>query len=80
MFTGLIEETGTIRTIEKNGDGLDITIEATTVLDDLSIDDSVAVNGCCQTVVAHDRQSFRVTAIAETLTKTTLGPGKTLDY
>ncbi|MBL7999308.1 MAG: riboflavin synthase [Candidatus Kapabacteria bacterium] len=74
MFTGLIEETGRIVSVEEYGNGgKRFTIGASAILDDCSIDDSIAVNGVCLTVVMHDNNGFSVQAIAETLTKTTLG-------
>lgn len=73
MFTGLVEETGVVRTVRPQGGGRRLTIEARRVMDDLKIDDSVAVNGCCQTVVARTATTFDVEAIEETLAKTTLG-------
>lgn len=73
MFTGLIEELGTVATVEDVGDGRTFTINATTVMDDLQIDHSIAVNGCCLTVTHRTDSAFRVTAVAETLRKTTLG-------
>lgn len=73
MFTGLVEETGVVRAVRPQGGGRRLTIEARRVMDDLKIDDSVAVNGCCQTVVARTETTFDVEAIEETLAKTTLG-------
>lgn len=73
MFTGLIEELGTIGSIKKLGDGSELTINASKVLSDVSVDDSIAVNGCCLTVTSFDETSFTATAIAETLLKTSLG-------
>ena len=73
MFTGLIEELGTIKSIDPQGDGSVFTIKASTVLDDVNVDDSIAVNGCCLTVTSFNDDSFTVTAIAETLKKTSLG-------
>ena len=73
MFTGLVEETGVVRSVRPFGRGRRLTIEAVRVMDDLKIDDSVAVNGCCQTVVARTDNTFDVEAIEETLAKTTLG-------
>lgn len=73
MFTGLVEETGVIRTVRPQGGGRRLTIAAQCVMDDLKIDDSVSVNGCCQTVVSRTETTFDVEAIEETLAKTTLG-------
>lgn len=73
MFTGLIEETGTIREVRTEGGAKRITVGARKVMEGLKIDDSVAINGCCQTVVAVDHDRFTVVAVEETLRKTTLG-------
>ncbi len=73
MFTGLIEEIGVIAAVETDGGARRITVAAPTVCGDLSIDDSVAVDGCCQTVVRVDCAHFDVVAVEETLKKTTLG-------
>ena len=71
MFTGLIEEIGIIDSIINLGGGKRIKVKANNILDDIKIDDSVAINGCCQTVVKFDKNSFEVVAIEETLRKTT---------
>lgn len=73
MFTGLIEEIGKIKSINRMGGGITITVSATKILSDVKVDDSIAINGVCQTVTAHDSTSFQVTAVEETLAKTTLG-------
>ena len=73
MFTGLIEEVGTVAVAADTGDGKRFTIAASTVMDDLAIDDSIAVNGCCLTVTSRTDEAFDVTAVAETLRKTTIG-------
>ncbi len=72
MFTGLIEETGRIKSIRPEGGGYRIVVSATKITSDLNVDDSVAVNGVCQTVVACDSHSFEAVAVEETLRKTTL--------
>jgi riboflavin synthase len=73
MFTGLIEEIGTVRMIRASERGLSIEIAATAVLDDLAIGDSIAVDGVCQTVVAHTVAGFSVEAMGPTLERTTFG-------
>jgi len=73
MFTGLIEEIGTVSSYTPSGDGAVIVIAGGAVMDDLNIDDSIAVNGCCLTVAQRDETTFTATAVAETLKKTTLG-------
>ena len=73
MFTGLIEEVGTIAMATDTGDGKRLVISASEVLGDLDVDDSIAVNGCCLTVTSRTEEAFEVTAVAETLHKTTTG-------
>lgn len=73
MFTGLIEEVGIITEAVHDGDGRHLTITAPHVSADVAVDDSIAVNGCCLTVTAHTPTTFTVTAVAETLRKTTVG-------
>jgi riboflavin synthase len=73
MFTGLIEEVGTIIEAAPDGGAVRLTVAGSTVREGLSVDDSVAVDGCCQTVVALDESSFTMVAVEETLRKTTLG-------
>ena len=50
MFTGIVEELGTVERVEDQGDAVRLTIRAETVLDDVRPGDSIAVNGCCLTV------------------------------
>lgn len=64
---------GRVASVEGNGSGIDITVQADTTLDDLNVDDSIALNGCCQTVIRRTDSTFTVTAVEETLKKTTLG-------
>ncbi len=73
MFTGLIEETGRIKALTKEGSNITFTISAKRVIEDVKIGDSIAVNGVCLTVTEYDKDSFKVTAIAETLGLTNLG-------
>lgn len=72
MFTGIIEDLGTINKIEKDGGNLHITVD-TSITNELKIDQSVAHNGVCLTVVSIDGNQYTVTAIQETLNKTNLG-------
>jgi riboflavin synthase len=73
MFTGLIEEVGTIHSISHHADSARIVVQGAMVSHDLKVDDSIAVNGCCLTVTEIDEQRFVVVAVRETLSKTTLG-------
>lgn len=72
MFTGIIETLGTVQQLQKEGENLHITI-ACPLSQELKIDQSVAHNGVCLTVVALEEGAYTVTAIAETLEKTNLG-------
>ncbi|MDF3028034.1 MAG: riboflavin synthase, alpha subunit [Fluviicola sp.] len=72
MFTGIIETLGTVRAIEKDQSNVHFTVESA-ITHELKIDQSVAHNGCCLTVVKIDGDSYVVTAIQETLDKTNLG-------
>lgn len=72
MFTGIIETLGIITRLEKEQENLHITIKSQ-FTKDLKIDQSVAHNGVCLTVVAIDGDEYTVTAIKETLDKTNLG-------
>jgi riboflavin synthase len=73
MFTGIIKEIGTITSIRKKGGGIILSVNAPKCATELNIDDSVALNGVCQTVIATKGKSFEVEAVEETLKKTTLG-------
>lgn len=75
MFTGIIEEIGTVTAIEKDAGNIHFTIESK-LSSELKIDQSVAHNGCCLTVVALNDGRHTVTAIHETLTKTNLSDWK----
>lgn len=78
MFTGIIESTGRIDNIEKEQQNVHITIESD-LTNELKIDQSVAHNGVCLTVVALTENKYTVTAIKETIDKTNLGTWKTND-
>jgi len=73
MFTGLVEEKGTLKEKIPTGDGFQFVIEANKIMDDIQIGSSVAVNGCCLTVVRIEDNTFAVDTIEETLNKTNLG-------
>lgn len=72
MFTGIIETLGIVQNIQKEGDNIHFTI-ASNISNELKIDQSVAHNGVCLTVVKLDESSHTVTTIDETLQKTNLG-------
>ena len=71
MFTGIIEHLGTIETLVVDGDGGRITVRAPSLAASLAVSGSVAVNGCCLTVVACNKRTFSADLSAETLNKTT---------
>lgn len=72
MFTGIIESIGEVVRIEKKGSNIDFTLKCP-FTQELKIDQSLAHNGTCLTVVAIDGEEYTVTAINETLKKTNLG-------
>ena len=72
MFTGIIEEVGEVVRVVREGANLHFFVKCT-FTKELKIDQSVAHNGVCLTVVAIDGDVYQVTAIAETLAKTHLG-------
>lgn len=73
MFTGIVEEVGTIRHIESRADYQRTTIAAKQVLNGVKIGDSIAIEGACHTVVHFDTDTFVIESVAETLQRTTLG-------
>ena len=73
MFTGLIEEVGSVQAVEERPDGRRFWIAGTLVSSDAKLGDSIACSGCCLTAVAVERARFAVEAVPETLRVTTLG-------
>lgn len=78
MFTGIIETLGTIQDIRKENDNIHVTVDSA-ITGELKIDQSVAHNGICLTVVKIENNTYTVTAIKETIEKTNLGDWKTGD-
>lgn len=72
MFTGIVEELGTVEAVEDQGDAIRLTIRATTVLEDAGLGDSIAVNGCCLTVAERTAETWTADVMQETLDKTSL--------
>ncbi|MCD5401446.1 riboflavin synthase [candidate division NPL-UPA2 bacterium] len=72
MFTGLIEELGRVEKIGRKGSSVRLTIRASTVLEDISIGASIAVNGVCLTIIGFSAESFSVDVVPETLKRTLL--------
>jgi riboflavin synthase len=72
MFTGIVEELGTVAAIEDQGDAIRLTIAASAVLEDAGLGDSIAVNGCCLTVAGRDQDTWTADVMQETLEVTSL--------
>lgn len=72
MFTGIVEELGTVEAVEHQGDAIRLTVRAELVLEDAGLGDSISVNGCCLTVVSHDGLQWTADVMQETLDKTSL--------
>jgi riboflavin synthase len=73
MFTGLVETLGTLAQLDAQGPGVRLLVEAGAVAEDAAIGDSIAINGCCLTVVARDGTRLAFEAGSETLGRTNLG-------
>jgi riboflavin synthase len=73
MFTGIVEELGSVRHIERRGDAARIEIACTVVREDAALGASIAVNGCCMTVVELGDGWWAADAQPETLARTTIG-------
>lgn len=72
MFTGIIEEIGQVKQINKGKEAIVLTIEAHVVLQDVSLGDSIAVNGVCLTVTSFSTNRFTVDVMPETIKASTL--------
>ena len=82
MFTGIIEEKGMISRIERTARKARLTIRAESILSDVHLGDSIAVNGICLTVIRYEETTFAVDVMEETWRRTALGnlqPGKTVN-
>lgn len=73
MFTGIVEELGTVQAVEDQGDAVRLTLAAGVTLSDAALGDSIAVNGVCLTVAARDDRTWTADVMAETLDKTSTG-------
>jgi riboflavin synthase len=73
MFTGIVEELGTVDSLEDQGDAIRLTVRGPLVTSDASLGDSISVNGCCLTVAIRGDESFTADVMHETLAKTSLG-------
>ena len=72
MFTGIVEELGMVAGVDDQGDAVRLSIRADRVLEDVSLGDSISVNGCCLTVTAVDDGVWTADVMQETLDKTSL--------
>ena len=72
MFTGIIEDIGTVRSVNKSGDAFALTISSN-IMDDVKLGDSIAVNGVCLTARTIKGNEFTADVMAETLRKSSLG-------
>lgn len=73
MFTGIIEELGTVASLEPRGDGARLTVQCSTVLSDLLEGGSIAVNGVCLTALGIKPEGFSADLAPETLSRSNLG-------
>ena len=73
MFTGIVEELGSVESLEDQGDAIRLTVRGPLVTSDAGLGDSISVNGCCLTVATADGETFTADVMHETLAKTSLG-------
>lgn len=73
MFTGIVEELGAVRSVTAMATGARLVIDASRVVEGARVGDSIALNGCCLTVVALDGGGWAADAVGETLARTNLG-------
>jgi len=79
MFTGLIKDIGIIKSVTRKPNGLDLSIESLKLASISDVDDSVSVNGCCQTIVSLEGNIFHVNVVESTMRKSNLGSLKIND-
>ncbi|MCA1058494.1 riboflavin synthase [Rossellomorea aquimaris] len=72
MFTGIIEEIGSIERLKRSSSSMELTIRAERVLEDVKVGDSISVNGVCLTVTSFSTRQFQVDVMPETFDGTTL--------
>lgn len=72
MFTGIIEEVGTIRDVRQSGEAMEMVVESKRIVTDAQLGDSIAVNGVCLTVTKFTEESFSVDIMPETVRATSL--------
>ncbi|MCY4086881.1 MAG: riboflavin synthase [Actinomycetia bacterium] len=73
MFTGIVQELGTVESLTGDADGVHITLRAAAVAPSVGVGDSVALNGCCLTVTGVEGSLLHFDAVPETLSRTPLG-------
>ncbi len=73
MFTGIVEELGTVEALDDQGDAVRLTVRGPLVTSDAAQGDSISVNGCCLTVTDGQAETFTADVMHETLAKTSLG-------
>lgn len=73
MFTGIVEELGSVLALEDQGDAVRLSVAGALVASDAALGDSIAVNGCCLTVASLGEGRFTADVMRETLEKTSLG-------
>lgn len=73
MFTGIVEEIGTVRHVASTASGSRLEVACARVLDRLAVDDSINVAGACLTVIERDDRGFAADVVPETIARTTLG-------
>jgi len=73
LFTGIVEEIGTVRHVRATASGSRLEIACARVLDRLSVDDSINVAGACLTIIDRDDRGFASDVVPETIARTTLG-------
>jgi riboflavin synthase len=73
MFTGIVEHLGTIESLSLQADGARVTIHAPTLKSKLAVSNSIAVNGCCLTIISADNDRFSADLSGETIRKTSFG-------
>ncbi len=73
MFTGIVEHLGTVESLSLQADGGRVTIHAPTLVSKLAVSNSIAVNGCCLTIVAVNKDLFSADLSGETIRKTSFG-------
>lgn len=73
MFTGIIEELGTVKGVIRQSGGMRLSVTAKVIMDGMKTGDSIAVNGACLTVTEFDRSSFTADVSGETVNRTNIG-------